>query len=353
MSEIELKFGVPPARAGAIDAALRRAQARRLAIESRYFDTPDRRLAEAGLSLRLRRSAGLWEQTLKAPADGLGERLEETVLRPGRWGSEGPPLDPSLHDDTAAGKRLREVMAEGGDGAGRARAGARLHGRCAAASRSTPTAAGSRWPSTAARSTPAPPWRRCARSSTSSRAATPARCVAFGKDGVREHGLWLSTLSKAARGDRLARGETAGPPVKAKPPVLESRHERRGDLSRRAQGLSRSGAGERERGRRGPSDRRVDPPAAGRNPPRPHRLARARAARPCGRAGLGDAADRGLSRPRRLPRSQHRGRDAAGAAGRIGLARADAVAGRGASRRTRSRSSAPPPSSARCSMPWP
>ena len=44
--------------------------------------------------------------------------------------------------------------------------------------------------------------------------------VAFGKDGVREHGLWLSTLTKAARGDRLARGETAGPPVKAKPPVL-------------------------------------------------------------------------------------------------------------------------------------
>jgi len=86
VNEIELKFGVPPARAGAIDAALRRAQARGLTIESRYFDTPDHRLAEAGLSLRLRRSAGLWEQTLKAPGEGLGERLEETALRPGRWG---------------------------------------------------------------------------------------------------------------------------------------------------------------------------------------------------------------------------------------------------------------------------
>ena len=82
-------------------------------------------------------------------------------------------------------------------------------------------AAASRWPSTAARSTPARAWRRCARSSTSSRAATAAALLAFGKDGVREQGLWLSTLSKAARGDRLACGETAGPPVKAKPPVLD------------------------------------------------------------------------------------------------------------------------------------
>ena len=175
---------------------------------------------------------------------------------------------------------------------------------------------------------PPPPWRRCASSSTSSRAATCGALVAFGKDGVREHGLWLSTLSKAARGDRLARGETAGPPVKARPPRAESRHDGRGDLPRGAARLSRSGAGERDRGRRRPSDRRIDPPAAGRHPPRPHRLARARAARASGRAGLGDAADRGLSRPRRLPRPQHRRRDAAGAARRIGLARADAVAGR-------------------------
>ena len=114
MSEIELKFGVPPARAGTIDAALRRAHARREAIESRYFDTPDHRLAEAGLSLRLRRSAGLWEQTLKAPAASLGERLEETVLRPGRWGPGGPPVDLALHDSTTAGKRLRQVLQQDG-----------------------------------------------------------------------------------------------------------------------------------------------------------------------------------------------------------------------------------------------
>ena len=219
MSEIELKFGVPPARAGAIDTALRRAQARRLAIESRYFDTSDRRLAEAGLSLRLRRSSGLWEQTLKAPAGGLGERLEETVLRPGRWGTEGPPIDPSLHDGTAAGKRLREVMAAGGA----APAGLEPVHVCTVMRRSIEIDAHGGRVEVA-----------FDRGEIHAAAALAPVCeveyelkggdtgalVAFGKDGVREHGLWLSTLSKAARGDRLARGETAGPPVKAKPPVL-------------------------------------------------------------------------------------------------------------------------------------
>jgi triphosphatase len=219
MSEIELKFGVPAARAGAIDAALRRTQARRQTIESRYFDTPDRRLAEAGLSLRLRRSAGLWEQTLKAPAAGLGERLEETVLRPGRWGPEGPPVDPSLHEGTAAGKRLREVM---GAGAG-AEAGLAPAHVCTVTRRSIEIEAHGGRVEVA-----------FDRGEIHAGAGLVPVCeveyelkggearalLAFGKDGVREQGLWLSTLSKAARGDRLACGETAGPPVKAKPPLL-------------------------------------------------------------------------------------------------------------------------------------
>jgi len=220
MSEIELKFGVPPARAGAIDTALRRAEARRQTIESRYFDTPDHRLAQAGLSLRLRRSAGLWEQTLKAPAEGLGERLEETVLRPGRWGPGGPPVDLTLHDGTTAGKRLREVMAEGGT------ASATLEPVhvCTVARRTIEIDAhGGRVEVAFDRGeihagTGLAP---VCEVEYELKGGEAGALVAFGKDGVREHGLWLSTLSKAARGDRLARGETAGPPVKAKPPVLD------------------------------------------------------------------------------------------------------------------------------------
>ena len=221
MSEIELKFGVPPARAGAIDTALRRARARRLAIESRYFDTADRRLAEAGLSLRLRRSGGLWEQTLKAPAEGLAERLEETVLRPGGWGPDGPPLDPSLHDGTAAGRQLRHVLAGGGAAAAaelrpahacsvvRRAIGIDAHGgRVEVAFDRGEVHAGNAL---------AP----VCELEYELKGGDAAALVAFGKEGVGAHGLWLSTLSKAGRGDRLAAGQEAGPPVKAKVPVLD------------------------------------------------------------------------------------------------------------------------------------
>ncbi|MEO5883330.1 MAG: CHAD domain-containing protein, partial [Caldimonas sp.] len=208
------------ARASAIDAALRRAQARRLAIESRYYDTPDRRLAETGLSLRLRRSAGLWEQTLKAPGAGLGERLEETALRPGRWGPEGPPLDPSLHDGTAAGKRLRALL----DPGGAAPAGLEPVHTCVVVRRRIEIEAHGGRVEVAfdrgeihAGSGLAP----VCELEYELKGGDAAALIAFGKDGVRTQGLWLSTLSKAARGDRLGRGAASGPPVKAKAPMLD------------------------------------------------------------------------------------------------------------------------------------
>ena len=287
MREIELKFGVLPARAGAIDAALRRAQARRLAIESRYFDTPDRRLAAAGLVV----ASATQLRNLGTDAQGARRRPRRAPR------GNRSPAGPLGHRGTA--RRPVAARRHGGGQAAARSPGRRRRRRrpgssrrtparsCAAASRSTPTAAGSRWPSTAARSMPLPPWRRCARSSTSSRAATRARSSPSARTAFATHGLWLSTLSKAARGDRLARGETAGPPVKAKPPVL-NRGMAGAEIFRAVlRACLDSGAGERDRGRRGPSDRRVDPPAAGRHPPRSHRLARARAARAFGRCRTG------------------------------------------------------------------
>ena len=215
MSEIELKFGVDPARAATIDAALRRAGARSRAIESRYFDTPDHALAEAGLALRLRRSARTWEQTLKAPAEGLGERLEETVRRPGRWDADGPPLIPSLHHGTAAGELLRAALGEGASLAP-------VH-TCSVVRRSIEIEA---WDGrvelafdrgeirTGDASTPV------CELEYELKAGDVRALLAFGRAGVREHGLWLDTVSKAARGDRLARGETKVTAVKAKPPAL-------------------------------------------------------------------------------------------------------------------------------------
>jgi triphosphatase len=218
MSEFELKFGVDPSRAAAIDAALRRLPSRRVTIVSRYFDSLDHRLADAGLSLRLRRAGRAWEQTLKAPAERLAERLEETVPRPGRWGPDGPPVDPELHDGTAAGKALRAVL-------GGPEASARLEPvhTCTVVRRFVEIEAlGARVEVAFDRGE--------IRADTGAAAVCEVEyelkdgdtraLVELGRTGVQQQGLWLSTVSKAMRGDRLARGLALERAVKAGPPRL-------------------------------------------------------------------------------------------------------------------------------------
>ena len=128
MSEIELKFGVPPARAGAIDTALRRAQARRLAIESRYFDTPDRRLAAAGLVVAPA------TQLRDLGADAQGARRRPRRAPRGNRSPAGPLGHRRTADRSVAARRHGggQAAARGHGrrrrGAGRARAGAHLHG---------------------------------------------------------------------------------------------------------------------------------------------------------------------------------------------------------------------------------
>lgn len=81
--ELKLRLGRPQDAARLIQhAALRGAATARLA--SRYFDTPDFRLAQAGISLRLREKKGRHEITLKAEGraqGGLSERPEWTAAR--------------------------------------------------------------------------------------------------------------------------------------------------------------------------------------------------------------------------------------------------------------------------------
>ena len=109
-TETELKFAVDAGAAVALESALRKRGATLRTIRSRYFDTEDARLAEAHLSLRLRKAGAVWEQTLKAPGPSAIEREEESVPRPGKWGTAGPEVDPALHVKTRAGKALDAAL---------------------------------------------------------------------------------------------------------------------------------------------------------------------------------------------------------------------------------------------------
>ncbi len=112
MTEIEIKFQVPPPRREAVARAVATATSKRVRMRAQYFDTDDRRLAQAGLALRVRKEGRRWVQTLKGAGDGVWQRLEhELVLTPPPGAA--PVADPALHDGNPAGEALRQALGDG------------------------------------------------------------------------------------------------------------------------------------------------------------------------------------------------------------------------------------------------
>ena len=109
-AEIELKFLVPAATRAALAAELAgRGSPQRVWLTAAYLDTPDQRLARAGLAWRMRREGGRWVQALKAAGRGALERFEHEVVRP-----DASP-DPAAHADTPAGRALQALLDKAGD----------------------------------------------------------------------------------------------------------------------------------------------------------------------------------------------------------------------------------------------
>ena len=220
MQEIELKFQVPAARRDAVAREVAgRAAAPAVRLAAAYFDTPDRRLAEAGLALRLRREGLRWVQTLKGAAtDGL-TRLEHNAPRPGR-GSALPSLDLSLHAGTPAGERLAEVL-EPHEAAELKclfrtdirrllrRVRTRLGTVELAFDSGQLVAADARVP--------------VCELEIELVSGSPLAVMTTARRWIDRHGLWLDTRSKAERGDLLSRGLARAPERKAQPVSLKPR----------------------------------------------------------------------------------------------------------------------------------
>ena len=211
-TETELKFAVDPKRAATIEAALRKRGGVQRTIRSRYFDTEDGRLAAQRLSLRLRKADGAWEQTLKAPGPSTVERAEDTVARPGKWGTAGPEVHPELHVGASSGKALRAALGDPGDSRATL---SPVHESSIKRLAAEVTVDDTRVEIAFDRGALHAGLKSAAVCEVEYelKAGDPAVWVALARADVARFGLVLSTVSKAARAERLARGVESGPAV--------------------------------------------------------------------------------------------------------------------------------------------
>jgi len=226
--EIELKFQIEPARLETLRRAVAgtAARAQTVRLQARYFDTPDDRLAAAGLALRLRREGrGRWVQTLKGRGDGLLRRLEHEVMLP----TAAPvAIDLSRHAGTQAAAAMREALGADGQCAlverfateiSRTRRVVRARG---AAGETAAIELAYDLGRISAQGPDGPVQRAVAEVEFELLEGSPKVLLTLASRWVRRHGLWLDVRSKAERGQALAAGAPLAP-VWAQAPLIARR----------------------------------------------------------------------------------------------------------------------------------
>ena len=202
--EIEFKFCIPPDRLVAVQAAVRRGRCAAIRMEARYFDTPDGALASRGIAFRLRREGDQWVQTVKALGDGPLDRQEHNATRgPATAGTAPEPL-PQLHSGTVAGTRLLQALQAASDlltetyGTEMNRLTRDVTRQGAVVELALDTGR-----VVAHRGTPQQAEAPICELELELKSGPVAGLAALATQWASRHGLFLSTVSKAERGERL------------------------------------------------------------------------------------------------------------------------------------------------------
>lgn len=216
--EIEFKFCIPPERLAALQAAVRRGRWAAIRMEARYFDTPDGALASRGIAFRLRREGDQWVQTVKALGDGPLDRQEHNAKRgPATAGTAPEPL-PQLHSGTVAGTRLLQAL-QATSGPLTETYGTEMDRITRDISRQGAVAelALDIGRVVAHRGTPQQAEASICELELELKAGPVEGLAALATQWATRHGLFLSTVSKAERGERLLTAPGSRPARKARP----------------------------------------------------------------------------------------------------------------------------------------
>ena len=202
--EFELKLEIPAERIPALQAAIRRGNAKRERLRATYFDTKDGALAAHGVVVRMRQENRRWVQTAKAPGAGALDRLEHNAPVTQQQPGVIPAVDLSRHGGTAVGEAIQRAL---GLKVGKpfpalvplyetdvtrlslmvTRGESEVEisldeGRIVAGDKSTPVR----------------------ELEIELKQGRPEDAVMLAREGCMIHGLWLSTISKSMQGQRLA-----------------------------------------------------------------------------------------------------------------------------------------------------
>ena len=107
MLEVELKFQIPLPYQKQIYQLFLSKNARPISLYAKYYDTPERHLAEQKISLRQRLEDTHWIQTLKAPS---GHHLERFELEIDLGELDNPALDLQIYQSNPQAKKLLQQV---------------------------------------------------------------------------------------------------------------------------------------------------------------------------------------------------------------------------------------------------
>lgn len=110
MTEFEVKFEIPLAQLKSVGIAVLEGKAKRQRLQASYFDTPDGALAKRGIVVRLRKEGRRWVQTAKGPTSDVLERLEHNVAIGYQAAGVVPAVDLSRHLGTPVGKAMDKAL---------------------------------------------------------------------------------------------------------------------------------------------------------------------------------------------------------------------------------------------------
>lgn len=237
MHEIELKFQIPAHRLDEVRAELGRLGANLaspLILQAAYFDTPDRRLAQARSALRVRREGDDWVQTLKAAGSHTMLRVEDNRPRPAPEPGQALAPDLNLHAGEAARSALVRALGWQPEGDARGertglvelyRTDMRRTRALCTVSAGTPHEGVVELALDEGAILAGPLSEEVRELEIELVSGHPQAVIDAGRDWVQRFGLWLDTQTKAHRGDRLARraSQPDGPSGPDKSAATEAR----------------------------------------------------------------------------------------------------------------------------------